>query len=157
MFTAVGGKLELLKLGLDWAIAGDDEPLAMADRPEIATLFARADAAGIITDWTRIQVAIGTRVAGLFEALTVAAGLDPAAKELLHHMQGARREGTAHLAVHLDAVGTLRDGLSLDEVADLLWLTSDPVLYLRLVGRRGWTVERFEAWLIETTLRQILA
>ena len=32
VFTAVGGKLELLKTALDWAVAGDDRPVALADR-----------------------------------------------------------------------------------------------------------------------------
>lgn len=35
VFTAVGGKVELLALALDWAIGGDDAPLAVAERPEV--------------------------------------------------------------------------------------------------------------------------
>jgi AcrR family transcriptional regulator len=38
IFAAVGGKVELLKLALDWAITGDDEPIAMSDRPEVGRL-----------------------------------------------------------------------------------------------------------------------
>jgi hypothetical protein len=33
VFNSVGGKVALLKLALDWAIVGDDEPIALADRP----------------------------------------------------------------------------------------------------------------------------
>lgn len=33
VFTAVGGKAELLALALDWAVAGDDAPRPLADRP----------------------------------------------------------------------------------------------------------------------------
>jgi len=35
VFSAVGGKAVLLKLALDWALAGDDEPVPLADRPEV--------------------------------------------------------------------------------------------------------------------------
>src|SRR5215510_13295482 len=45
VFTAVGGKVALLKLALDWAVAGDDEPIPLADRPEIARLFRDRDPA----------------------------------------------------------------------------------------------------------------
>ena len=30
VFTAVGGKVDLLKVALDWAVAGDDRPVAVA-------------------------------------------------------------------------------------------------------------------------------
>ena len=33
VFNAVGGKTVLLKLALEWAIVGDDEPVPLADRP----------------------------------------------------------------------------------------------------------------------------
>ena len=39
-FNSVGGKAALLKLALNWAIVGDDEPIAMADRPAIQAIQA---------------------------------------------------------------------------------------------------------------------
>ena len=35
VFTSVGGKAAALKLAFDWTLAGDDEPVALADRPEV--------------------------------------------------------------------------------------------------------------------------
>lgn len=32
VFAAVGGKLDLLTLALDWAVAGDDEPVPLEHR-----------------------------------------------------------------------------------------------------------------------------
>ena len=156
VFSAVGGKLELLKLGLDWAIAGDDEPVAMADRPEIYTLFERDDAEGILRDWLRVQVAIDARIARLFEALNVAAGMDPEAHALRDVLQGYRRDGAFKLIAHLARLGALRPGLTKDRAADLAWLATDPFQYSRLVGDRGWTLKRFEEWVLDSTVRQIL-
>jgi AcrR family transcriptional regulator len=34
VFTSVGGKTEALKLAIDWAIAGDDEPVPILERPQ---------------------------------------------------------------------------------------------------------------------------
>jgi AcrR family transcriptional regulator len=42
-FNSVGGKAALLKLALDWAIVGDDEPITMADRPAIKAIQAESD------------------------------------------------------------------------------------------------------------------
>src|SRR5437667_10340968 len=35
VFTSVGGKTEALKLAIDWAIAGDDEPVPIPERPHV--------------------------------------------------------------------------------------------------------------------------
>ena len=41
VFTSVGGKAVVLKLAFDWALAGDDEPVALADRPEVRRMMQR--------------------------------------------------------------------------------------------------------------------
>jgi AcrR family transcriptional regulator len=71
VFTAVGGKVELLKLAIDWAVAGDDEPVPLAERPEIERLFRERDPAALLRGWVHLQVVIDSRVAGLYQALTV--------------------------------------------------------------------------------------
>src|SRR6476661_10088036 len=38
VFTSVGGKAALLKLALDWALVGDDEPVPLSRRQVIAEL-----------------------------------------------------------------------------------------------------------------------
>ena len=42
VFTSVGGKAAVLKLAWDWALAGDDEPVPMADRPDVQAHASRA-------------------------------------------------------------------------------------------------------------------
>ena len=43
VFNSVGGKAALLKLAFDWAIVGDDEPVALADRPGVKAIVAEPD------------------------------------------------------------------------------------------------------------------
>src|SRR5215218_8770731 len=43
VFTSVGGKAALLKLALDWALVGDDEPVPMSEREVIAELEQLSD------------------------------------------------------------------------------------------------------------------
>src|SRR4249920_1387505 len=43
VFTSVGGKAALLKLALDWALVGDDDPVPLAGRHVIAEMEALTD------------------------------------------------------------------------------------------------------------------
>src|ERR1043165_5051275 len=40
VFNSAGGKSVLLKLAFEWAIVGDDEPVALADRPAVRAVRA---------------------------------------------------------------------------------------------------------------------
>jgi AcrR family transcriptional regulator len=156
VFTAVGGKVELLKLAIDWAVAGDDEPVPLAERPEIKRLFRERDPAALLRGWLHVQVVIDSRVAGLYQALTVAAGTDPAARAIWEEALRQRHEGASVTVDRLAALGGLRAGLTVEEAADIAWLHSDPVLYERLVLRRHWSTDRFEEWLSQAMIHQLL-
>lgn len=155
VFTAVGGKVELLKLALDWAIAGDDEPIAVADRPEVRVLLELSDAAELLTGWASVLVRIDKRVARLFEAMETAAGLEASARTLFERTSRQRLDGSRVIVDRVVALGALRADLTTAEAADIAWLLGDPVLYTRLVRNRGWSARRFEQWLA-TTLRHDL-
>ena len=49
VFTAVGGKLDLLKLALDWSVAGDDQAVALSDRAAIRKLMDQPDPRGVLS------------------------------------------------------------------------------------------------------------
>ena len=93
VFTAVGGKLELLKVALDWAVAGDDQPIALQDRGAIRRLLEQDDPRTLLEAWAHVLVEIDARVAPLFQALEVAAGMDAAARELVEQSRRQRLDG----------------------------------------------------------------
>jgi AcrR family transcriptional regulator len=157
VFTAVGGKVDLLKTALDWAVAGDDQPVAVADRPEVRELLAMDDPVALLTSWARVMVAIDVRVAGLFRVLEIAADGDVAAHLLLDEYRRQRLVGARAVVKRLGGLQALTGGMSRVEAADVAWLATDPVLYDRLVRIRGWSVGKFEAWLARTLTDQLLA
>ena len=61
------------------------------------------------------------------------------------------------LATDLAATGELRPGLSLDEIADILWSMNAAEYYILLVHDRGWTPQRFAQWLAEAWRRLLIS
>jgi AcrR family transcriptional regulator len=157
VFTAVGGKVDLLKVALNWAVAGDDLPVALADRAVLRELLEQPDPSVLLAGWARIQAEIGARVAALFQALEVAAGTDAEARSLLAQLQDQRLDGARAIVERLRALDALTAGLTYQEAIDLAWLATDAALFDRLVRVRGWSTSRFEEWLGEILCCQLLS
>jgi AcrR family transcriptional regulator len=157
VFTAVGAKVDLLKIALDWAVAGDDLPVALGDRAVLRQLLAQPDPAVLLTGWARLQAEIGARVAALFQALEVAAGTDREARALLARLQGQRVDGARAIVKRLRTLDALTTELTYQEAVDLAWLATDAALFDRLVRVRGWSTSRFAEWLGENLCRQLLS
>jgi AcrR family transcriptional regulator len=156
VFTAVGGKLDLLKIAMDWAVAGDDLPVALADRDTLRELLEHSDPTVLLIGWSRLQAEIGARVAALVQALEVAAGTDGDAKDLLAQVQEQRLDGARKIVKRLRTLGALTVDLTVQEAVDLAWLATDAALFDRLVRVRGWSTSRFGEWLGENLCRQLL-
>ncbi|MCP9275082.1 TetR/AcrR family transcriptional regulator [Mycolicibacterium arenosum] len=156
VFTAVGGKVELLKTAVDWAVAGDDGAVSVRNRPAVLDVLARSGAKDLLAGWTRVLVGIDVRVAGLFRALEVAAESDDDARTLLEESQRQRLSGAREIVKRLIALNALSPDVSRAEAVDIAWLATDPVLYDRFVRVRGWSVTRFEAWLARLLVTQLL-
>ncbi|SEH77951.1 regulatory protein, tetR family [Mycolicibacterium rutilum] len=154
VFTAAGGKADILRLAIEWAVAGDDEPTALVDRDVVRRLLAEADPVALLRGWAAVIADIDARTARLLTALEAAAASDADARELADRFERQRLAGARRVVDRLSALGAL--GLSRRDAVDLAWLSTDPVLYHRLVHTRGWSARRFEKWLAETLCRQLL-
>lgn len=156
VFTAVGGKVDLLKVAVDWAVAGDDLPVALADRATLRQLLEQPDPAVLLAGWARMQAEIGARVAGLVQALEAAAGTDPAANALLAQLQEQRLDGARAIVKRLRTLDALTTALTYQEAIDLAWLATDAALFDRLVRVRGWSTSRFDEWLAQYLVTQLI-
>jgi AcrR family transcriptional regulator len=147
VFNSVGGKAALLKLALDWAVAGDDEPIAMADRPAVKAIRAEPDPRKALMLWVQTVSGVAARIAPIGEVLTAAADVDPAAAELLAEASRNRLFGATAFVRYLASLDGLADGLTEQRAADLCWALMDGHLYRLLVVQRGWSAEEFTRWL----------
>ena len=156
VFT-VGGKSELLKLAYDTAIGGDDEDIAMAERPSVRRLAAAPDLDALVAGYVELVVAAGARVAGIYGALRAAADADERVRTLFADVQAQRLVGASGFVATLAERRGLRPGLDQGMAADVLWTLLDPGLYAALVQDRGWSAERFAVWWERTLRTQLLA
>jgi AcrR family transcriptional regulator len=156
VFTAVGGKLDVLKLALDWAVAGDDGSVALADRAAVQRWLVHRDPRAVLTGFAGMLAEIGARVASLYGALEVAAGMDAAARELVADSQRHRLDDARKVVRRLRELQALTTRITQREAVDLVWLAMDPALFDRLVRVRGWTLRRFHDWLADSLHRQLL-
>src|SRR5262245_8365336 len=143
VFTSVGSKAAVLKLAFDWALAGDDELVAIADRPEVRTMMEGRDPARLLAEWIAMNAAIAGRVAGLHHVLVVAADTDADAASLLDTLEQQRAEGAQRFVSRLYAIDGVRPPLDPDRAANIADLLIDPMPYRRLVEQRGWTPDEY--------------
>ena len=156
VFNSVGGKAALLKLALDWAIVGDDEPVAMADRPVVKAILAESDPRKALVLWVQAVADVVGRTAPLGEVLTAAADIDPAAAELLAEASRQRMAGAAAFMRHLASLDGLAAGMTEQRAAELCWALTDGHLYRLLVAQRGWSTADFTRWLSDSLAAALL-
>jgi AcrR family transcriptional regulator len=147
VFASVGGKAQALKLAVDWAIVGDDEPVPLLDRPLVREGMAEPDARRILADFVRGATAIQARIARLVAVAEAAAGADAEIRAMSADGNAQRLRGVTVLAQVLASRGALRPGLTVSEAADVLWLLAGPGVYHRFVIEQGWPPDRFQDWL----------
>jgi hypothetical protein len=86
-----------------------------------------------------------------------AALTDPTCAELWTDITNRRASNMRALAADLRAAGGLREDLTDEEVADVVWSMNAVEYWLLLVGERGWTPERFRSWIADAWIRLLLA
>ncbi len=150
VFNAAGSKVALLKLALDWAITGDDEPVALEQRPAVRAIQAERDPRRALELWAEMVVEIAGRVAPVGQVLYAAADSDPEAAQLLADEAGNRMYGATEFVRHLASLGGLAAGVSQQQAADLCWAMMDGHLYHLLVTQRGWTPATVARWLADS-------
>jgi AcrR family transcriptional regulator len=156
VFNSVGGKATLLKLAYEWAIAGDDEPVPLADRPAVKAIQAEPDPRKALALWAQTVVEVATRVAPISEVLTAAADADPDAAQLVADASRGRMSGATAFIQYLASLDGLAPGITQQHAADLCWALMDGHLYRRLITQRGWTTTDFTQWLSSIVAASLL-
>jgi hypothetical protein len=147
VYRLFGSKLGILRALLDVSIAGDDEALAVQERPPVAALYAERDPRVLLAGFAALTAAINARSNDVYRILSGASGSDPAAAALLADYQHQRDLGQTRIARVLARAGALRSGLRERDAADIIHALMSPEMYRLLVVDRSWPRHRYAEWL----------
>ncbi|HLM18444.1 MAG TPA: helix-turn-helix domain-containing protein [Acidimicrobiia bacterium] len=156
LYRLFASKLGILKALLDQSIAGDDAPVAVAARPDVAPLFEEPDPIALLAGFAGVTTAINERTNDLHRVLVGAAESDPAAAELLAEIRDQRGRGQRQIARTLSRRRVLQPRLTAREAEDRVHALMSPEVYRLLVVDRDWSPEQYRTWLTATLAQQLL-
>ncbi|CAN5649247.1 TetR family transcriptional regulator [soil metagenome] len=157
VYKTFGSKIGLLKAVLDVAVGGDDAPVPLLDRAGPQALREETDqraqvrmlAAGVSGQLERIRP--------LDDILRSAAAVDQEAVELREDIQVRQRRTAMHTIVGwIAARGPLRDSLSVNRAAQIVWTLTSPEVHLLMRDTSGWSERSYRAWLEQSIADAIL-
>jgi AcrR family transcriptional regulator len=157
IYKTFRNKRGLLQELADVTVGGDDEatpmlertgPLALRDEPDQRRQLAMF-AAGMAVQMDRV---------GSFDdILRSAAAVDPEVAALRDDLQlRQRRAAMTMIATWIAARGPLRDGLSVEQAAAIIWTQTSPEVHHMLRVDWSWTAEQYEEWLRNTLVATLL-
>ena len=146
IYRAFGGKAALLKSVYDVSLAGDDDPIPLAERPEaIAVRDAKSPAESARAHAELAQL-ISSRIDPLLRVLLGARDTDPALAEFARTTERERHVGSSFHVHRWASNGWLRDDITIDQAIDTVWALNSPQPRWLLLDH-GWSEERHTQWL----------
>ena len=150
VYNTFGTKAILLKTAYDITLAGDAQPIPLAERSDVRALYEEPDASLFLRGYARLGREVLDRVGPLM--LQVAAGAAAGDPDLIGHRETTNRErlqGTTMVAQRLDALDALAQGVSVESARDRLWTLNSVEVWHLLTGTLGWTGDDYQDWIGE--------
>ena len=156
LYGAYPSKAALFGHALGVATVGDEQPVRVADRPEIVAAREAADPRTAIALLVAYSADLLERAGELIMVSVEAAGADPdmqAAADV-----GARATHQVMLAFTgaLHGRGALRSDLDPIAAADILTVLCSPHVHQIFRRHRGWSSERYRVWVEQAAARDLL-
>jgi TetR/AcrR family transcriptional regulator of autoinduction and epiphytic fitness len=151
-----GTKARVLKAAIDVAIAGDDESVAVLDRDWTDTARQAPTAEEFLSITAGVIGPAQARSAGLVLAVLEGSATDAELAQLATEMITQRAKTAKWLVDVLIKKAPLREGLSIDDAADTMWILMDPAVFDRLIRHRKWSQQHYERWFAESVGRLLI-
>lgn len=156
VYRLVGRKPVVLRELIEQAISGTDHAVTAESRDYVVAIRAEPDPRAKIMIYARATRENQERLAPLFLALRDASATEPEAREVWQQIGNRRAANMAKFAKDLQGTGQLRGDLSLDQIADMVWVTNSSEMFVMLTIERGWSTDDYERWLADTWTRLLL-
>jgi AcrR family transcriptional regulator len=147
VYKGFGAKAALAKAVFDLVIAGDDEPVPVAERPSMQAVRDEPDVRRKIEMFVEGLAQRQARSARVQILIRDGRHVDDSLGPIWAKLNDEGLAGMTMLGRHLLETGQLRDGIGLDEVRDVLWNYLAIDSYERLVLTQGWPLGQYSRWL----------
>ena len=149
VYKVFSNKVAIVKAVGDVAVVGDHDAVPLDQRDWVRSALTETNAARAVEIIVRNGVAVLARISPIIEMVSAAALVEPELTDLVEAGDRGRRQGFRAFVSSLHDRGQLRDGLSVDDGTDVLFVLQSPQTFVTLVQRRGWSIERFSDWLVD--------
>jgi AcrR family transcriptional regulator len=156
VYAAFSTKRGVLKALLDVRVGGDDAPIDLLDRSGPQAVRREPNQRRQVAAFAADVSAIIERARPVDDIIRGAAAVDADIAEFRAKAQEHRFRNMRQLVSWLAANGPLRDGLTEEEAAAIVWTMTSPEVHRLLRVNRGWTPERYTAWLRDNLTRILL-
>ena len=156
VYKAFANKTRLAKAVFDAAMAGDDEPVPMLQRPGLGRVRDEPDARAKLRLYGEFLAEVAARHVPVQLVIRDAAASDPEAQALWAELQAERLKGMTLFARALHDDGHLRPEVSPREARDVLWTYNSAELFQLLVIERGWPPKRYGRWVADALTSALL-
>jgi len=157
VYATVGRKPTLLRELVETAISGSEQAVPAEQRDYVTHIRAATTARDKITIYAAAITEIQQRMAPVFLALRDAAPTDPDCAALWTEIGRRRAANMRTFAADLRSTGQVREDLTDQQVADIIWSMNAAEYWVLLVHERSWTPEQFTAWLTDAWTCLLLA
>ena len=158
IYRIFGSKAGLFRAVMEAVLAGGSAraDIPVEERPAIRAVIDEPYPQRQVALYAATQPGIHRRSGPLLRALLGGAATDPELKALWDDMEAWRLEGQGRFVGMLAEKGALEAGLSVEAARDVTWTLCSLAVHDLLVGARGWTSERYLAWLTTALTHELL-
>lgn len=156
LYDAFPSKLALFRHALDVATVGDEEPVAVAERPEVRAALAESDPRAAVDMIVDYSAGLLERAGDLIMVGVDAASADPAMKSGAAAGAAATRAFWAAFVAGLAEHGTLRPDIDTDTATDSLFALGSPHVFRLLRRESGWPARKYRDWLADAVAAHLL-
>jgi len=97
-----------------------------------------------------------TGAAPISEIMVDAAQTEPDIRKILERLDAQRLEHMALVVRQIAVHGPLRGGLDAASARDIVWTLASPEVFLLLIRDRGWSKDKYAAWLADLLTKALL-
>lgn len=156
LYQLVGRKASILREIVEQAISGEDHAVPAEERDYVVAVRAEPDARQKLRIYASAVRRTQHRLAPIVRVILEAAPSEPGVAALWHEITERRAANMRTFIADLAQASPLRDGLSQDKAADIVWTLNSTDVYLLMTSDRGWSPEEFEEWLGDAWERLLL-